>query len=615
MAGQQSPGNLYASLRRNLERRNILGERSATIPVYQSAPNPPNVQYVGSTKYAAITAWSALKAYLVGNITRQTSPAVGSERCFICIFPGTSLAGEPTWVLNKGSLTYEDASGATPIWQEITGQALYGWTAPHARLVNALTAPWAGAAAGDVVYVSNNHAETQASSIATPAFGTAAKPVIVLCVNDAGSVPPVDADLTTGATISTTGNSNIVIGTLACFGYFYGVAFSAGSGANAPSISFTATAAAWLRLENCKIIFGGTTGGSIIIGNNNNSLAEFINTTVKFSNAVGGFSFVRGGFRWLNTPSAIDASGTIPTVLFSSSFAAAGTIYVDGVDLSALVAGSSIISMAGVAQFDQVVFSNCKLASGVSLTTGASPGQFAYIVNFINCDSANTNYRYFKQSYQGTIQQETTVVRTGGATDGTTPVSRKMTSSANSQFFSPLESDPVTFWNETVGPITVTIPIVVDAGGNPALKANGLTNADVWIEVEYPGTSGFPLGVFDTDSRAANLLTVPTPQPLDVSSTWANALAAPVQQSLTSTFTPTGKGPVRVKVMLARPSTTVYFDPQAVVSTGRTWMLPGGQVNEGDDPTQAQVQSGVSYNRGDATGVFAGGGGGFVFGG
>ena len=184
--------------------------------------------YVGSTKYSAVTQWQALTTYSVGNIVRQlASPAVGSERCFraSAITTGISGAAEPSWTLTKNATTTD--SGVT--WTECTGQAAYNgdgggsaWAAPMARLNLAISSsPFT--AAGDTVYVSNNHAETRSSGATYTGYSNSnTTPVNVICVSDAASPPTATA---TTATVSTTGASNIQIsGSL----YLYGITFSAG---------------------------------------------------------------------------------------------------------------------------------------------------------------------------------------------------------------------------------------------------------------------------------------------------------------------------------------------------------------------------------------------------
>jgi hypothetical protein len=114
-------------------------------------------------------------------------------------------------------------------------------------------------------------------------------------------------------------------------------------------------------------------------------------------------------------------------------------------------------------------------------------------------------------------------------------------------------------WNETTGSsITVTIETVTD---NVTL-----TDAEAWIEVEYLGTSGFPLGIWTSDRIANATLGTPANQ-TSSSETWTTTgLATPVKQKLAVSFTPQEKGLIRARVAVAKASTTMYYDPLLTVS-------------------------------------------------
>lgn len=81
-----------------------------------------SVWYVDSVSYAAIGAWVQGTVTVAGTLIKQTAPAVGSERVFICIIAGitrtTGAGGEPAWTTTKGAKTAD----ATVTWQECTGQ-------------------------------------------------------------------------------------------------------------------------------------------------------------------------------------------------------------------------------------------------------------------------------------------------------------------------------------------------------------------------------------------------------------------------------------------------------------------------------------------------------------
>jgi hypothetical protein len=92
-----------------------------------------------------------------------------------------------------------------------SGAAGAGTGADWTNAYTTLAAAFSGKAAGDIFYVSEDHAESSSSTILSlGSAGTLGNPVQVLCVNHSGSVPPVTADLRTTATISTTGNASLL---------------------------------------------------------------------------------------------------------------------------------------------------------------------------------------------------------------------------------------------------------------------------------------------------------------------------------------------------------------------------------------------------------------------
>lgn len=426
------------------------------------------------------------------------------------------------------------------------------WANAKATLAAALTA----AGAGGTVYVADGHAESQASAMTLASPGTAGSPVRVICVVDTGDPEPPTAVATTGAVTVTGGNGIGFSG----FAYCYGVIFSAGSGGAGFTNRFTwiSNNAWWWRYDACKLTIGGSAADqSLVVGcaggvNSNDQLLELINTPITFGHASNEI-FVECPVVWRDTPSAVQ--GTAPDVLFVPQTAENNVFHrieCRGVDLSALGSGKTLIDAAGI--YGDAIFENCKLGASVAITTGNVLGQGGATVRLVNCDSADTNYRYFRKLYQGEIFHEATIVRTDGASDGTTPISRKMVTSANSKFESPLVSDPLVVWNETTGSsVTATVEVVTD---NVTL-----TDAEAWIEVEYLGTSGFPISSTASD-RATNILTTPANQTTSSVSWTTTGLTTPVKQKLAVSFTPQEKGPIQVRVHLAKASTTMYFDPE-----------------------------------------------------
>jgi hypothetical protein len=204
---------------------------------------------------------------------------------------------------------------------------------------------------------------------------------------------------------------------------------------------------------------------------------------------------------------------------------------------------------------------NCKLpANWAGSLSAATPGP-GCIIEMANCDSADTNYRYWRETTFGSIKHETTIVRTDGASDGTTALSWRMASNADADNYphSALASPEIVKWNDTTGSaVTITVEILHDS-------VTDVTDRECWLEVDYLGTSGFPLSSRVSDG-AADVLATAAGQTTS-SATWTTTgLTNPNEQKLAVTFTPQEKGYLHARVMVAKASYTVFVDPLLTVS-------------------------------------------------
>jgi hypothetical protein len=92
-----------------------------------------------------------------------------------------------------------------------------------------------------------------------------------------------------------------------------------------------------------------------------------------------------------------------------------------------------------------------------------------------------------------------------------------------------------------------------------------LTDAECWIEVQYLGTSGVPLGSFTSDAKA-DPLTAAANQ-TSSSETWTTTgLTTPIKQKLSVTFTPQEKGYIHAVIHLAKASISIYVVPKLTVA-------------------------------------------------
>jgi hypothetical protein len=508
--------------------------------------------YTSSYRWTAAAAWTATTAYSLGNIVRQNAtPTVGNERVWRCTTAGTSLGSEPAWTLTKGSTTTE-AGG--PVWTEITGQAIYNgdgggtaWAAPHARLANAL----AWGAAGDTFYVgggvsgANPHAETQATAITLTAPGTAASPNRILCV-DEGAVPPTTLAAT--ATISTTGNA------LSCpsagFGYWYGLSFSVGAnGGNALLVGGTGVSVA-NYYDTCTFLmpvnqFGpyitlGPAGGS----GDKDCLSEFRNCSFAPQNQNG--VLMRIGMGVVNIiGGSITNAGATTLNVFQSATGTGGIATIRDCDMSSLAV--PLYSFSAANSSGRVHVQNTRIHASATMVTGTATGPGTSF-RLENTDSGNTNYRYYMNCNGSSVQQETTIIRTGGDTDGTTPLSWKVITGANAKLLQPFELDPLVAWNTLTGSRTLTVEIA--SGGT-------LTNGDIWVEAEYPSSASYPLGS-TVSSRVAGALTTVANVTTSAAS-WASSPGT--TQKLQVTISPAVVGPVKARVFVGKASATLYVDP------------------------------------------------------
>ena len=487
-----------------------------------------------STGYYAVAQWAATNSYSIGNIVRQlATPATGSERCFRCTTAGTSLGTEPTWVLTKGATTTESGG---PVWTEVTGNSAYGWSACHARLQNATNSSWT--AAGDTVYIASTSNETQSTAMVLTSSGTTLAPLQIICVNASGSVPPVAADVTTGAIVKNTGSNSI---TFQNVNYIVGINFVSGTNMLFPTGCI---------LENCNVAIASSS-----IVNGGSTALELKDTIIYFGAATCSFGVNAGRVKWWGSNSVL--TGTGPNNLITS-FAQGSSLIFDGVDLSNVANTKNLCNtLTGIGA--TALLNECKLAAGVVVSGGSGAQSQGARIDLINCDSGATSYRQERYMTQGSMRNETTIVKTSpaGASDGTTALSWKVATTANNYFYQPFETFEIATWVDTANAHTATVEVLTD---NVVL-----TNADVWAEVLYLGSAGNPEGSIAT-SRVDNILTTGSSLANSTATWTTTGLSTPKPQKIAVNFTTGMKGPIKLRVKVAKVSTTVYVDPYPTIT-------------------------------------------------
>lgn len=572
--------------------------------------NPP-FWYVGSTKWSAVTAWTTITTFSAGQLIRATSPTAGNERVFVCIIGGLGSVSEPTWILTKGAkttdnlATWEECTGQPPTNGDVTntndwnsaksntvalGQIIKrinavsyqicttagtcgsgaepsfsdtagtttadntvtwtslgvvgnftAWGACFARLKATEGSGWG--ANGDTIYISNNHAETQSTTYTQALLGIPATPCNYLCVVDTTSPPTT---LASSATITQSGNAVISLGTsgaAAKSAYFYGISFVITGSASTAFNIFMLSA----LFDTCGFNFSGSsdsvnfTPGDITVPPQQ---YNFLNCTWNWGAAAqlvklrGNCNFIGGSF-----------VGTALTDTFFASSLAFPKINIRDFDFSAM--SGNLFSVSSLS-LHKVSMQDCKLNASATLVSGTLAGDM-FDLRMHNCDSGSKNYRFYTNNYRGVSQQETTIVRTGGASDGITPISINMASSAFTVFGFPFVSEEIAIWNNIVtGNLTATVEIA----GAATLKNN-----EIWMEIEYLGNSSYPIGSIP-NNRAA----FPTTGSNVTSSSSAWGGSPAVTQKLQITLAPRMKGIIKARIYLAKASTTVYIDPEITLT-------------------------------------------------
>jgi hypothetical protein len=423
------------------------------------------------------------------------------------------------------------------------------WALAKATLAAAVTA----AGSRGVVYVRNDHAESQASAITIACSSTVSTPTQIYSVSDANEPPTT---LARGANVSATGANDITV-----TGYFsiYGIQFNAGSESSTGNINILGTTAGFANLINCTFNVNNTSGPSSILYGGNAPLSQ----TVKLKTCTFIFGSTVQRITLYSKTTMIGCvlsnSGVIPTSLLSSNSGRGLIAEIYDCDFSAAGAGKSIISTTTDDKVKLTV-NNCKIGSSSALLSGTISGDGKEI-DFINCDSGNTNYIEAHYVYQGSWATDSTVYRNGGATDGVTPVGFKIVTSAAASIVRPMAIPLMPVFYDADGSTAITVTAeIAQASGSTKLKDN-----EVWIEVEYLGTTGYPLGNIINDA-ALNLGLSAGSDQEDSSVTWTGISTPVIQKCVTASVTPKLKGVIRPVLYVTKASTTLYVDPQVTVA-------------------------------------------------
>jgi hypothetical protein len=439
--------------------------------------------------------WNAQHAVSVAVTTGLVIYDPGTSSLQIVTTSGNIGSSIPTFSATAGTVTTDN----TAKWTSLGAASNFSaWGAPIARvsLIYTQNSAWSGTGA---VFIADNHAEIQGAAISL----TTASATLVLAydVDHTAAVPPGGSNMKSTSQIVTIGNSNINLTAPSSSArqYFDGVVFQAGNGANSTSIQIGAANLNQLALfDNCGFYIPATgSAANITVGlSGHNSKVRWNNTSVSFGAVGQSISITSDDFVWRNSI-AFAAGSVIPTNLFNLVNSFSGIIICEGVDFSAMTSGT--IFGSNVAASYRVMAVNCKFGSGV--TVAATPGAPGSTVDIVISDSTGTTYQQQRYWYEGTLTPSTSIVRTGGASDGLTTISWSIATTANSTFVDPFESMPIPVWNTTTGSNQTVTLYGIFYSTTGTLPAND----QIWHDVEYLGSASSPLASLGSGTKANNL--------------------------------------------------------------------------------------------------------------
>lgn len=446
------------------------------------------------------------------------------------------------------------------VWSGATGS---GTGADWTNAYTTYEAARAASAAGDDIRVAHDHAETASSSAAVSYSnpGTRTNPLQVLCVNSTNGL------VTTGASIKTVGAYNLTVtaANATAATHQRGMKYTAGDAASAAA-KMVLTRSHTFR--DCTFETATTGAGAVEL--NGNFTFQWENCWVKQASSTSSIQAGWSGPNTLTWRGGGVLSGHNCTVLLTQNFQST-IARLSSLDLSAMPGSASIFT--AIYETCEGTIRDSKLPTGWSGSLYSGTVTFGSRFGMYNCDSGDTNYNLIIADYAGTIVDETAIYRTDGfklrdQSNAAIGYALKVTTNASThELLAPLRTDPLIrnypgTSAEQAGftpgaSKTVSVEITHSA-------AAALTDAQVWLDVDYLGTDGNPLGVTASNQRASPLATPAT----HATSTEAwSGTAQTYKQKLSVTISPQAPGVIEARVCLATGNgVVVYVDPMITVS-------------------------------------------------
>jgi len=440
---------------------------------------------------------------------------------FICTTAGTGGTGaEPTWNTTAGATTTD----GSVTWTCLGATSVFSgaWKSPHATLRPPLngSANWLPNT-GMNVFVGDDHVEAPSSgAIQYQIIGLTT--VSVICIDHTVALPAGSTNLKTTALISITGTASVnFLLTANVFVYIYGLQFVA-SGTITNHIVLAAGGTSRYLFEQCLFSYTATTTNAFTQLGDNSAVSL---SQIEYKNCTFNLAAVSQSLRISGPNVRMENCSFTGTLAGSGNQLFSGlnqpsNLVLEGCDFSNVPSGGSIVGGGGTNEmFGNVLIKDCLIPSGVNIHRGVinSP---CLSIDVNRSDSAN-NYRNERHNYYGDETTSSSVVRTGGAIDGVTPVSHQVATNGNVDNIRDMfYAVPYTIWNAvTGGNRNVTIYGIANDSRVP-------NNDEVWFDYEYLGSATSPKGSYTRGSKA-NVLAAGSALTADTSA-WDSQVTARV---------------------------------------------------------------------------------------
>jgi hypothetical protein len=395
----------------------------------------------------------------------------------------------------------------------------------------------------------------------------------IISVDFSGSTPPAEADYTPGASLNHTTASDFTFN--GGRPVFRGISFGVGDD---------------LRIfSGDHIMEDGTitlTGAGDLVAPNAGRLT-FINMTIHNATASSGIKITTAGAEFIMIGGSVTGNPTVSNLVLTAGLG--GVTIFEGVDLTDVT--GQLIQFTSSANVTKAVFKGCLLNAGVVLSTN-----FFTLNEAALYGSSDTNKPYYieESMFTGTVQAETTIIKTDGSRDGVTPISLKFVSNANAlQGYHPLKNQmPILFWADTIGNNTFEVEVLTDG--------LILTEEDAWLELFHPQAGVQRALATSLVREGANLAA-------SVVDWTTTGLGAPNKQKISLTVNVGQKGWIEAYICFARPSAIMYADVK-ILDGSRQYLAGQAYINSEsltcDNAPVGKVIEGTVYDFGNLTGTY-----------